>query len=451
MSNAKIQLADQELECRYLGDLLHGSDREVRAHLAQASRVSAVDMSHSQHGRILGLIHELSRAAQQELSPLTIRHELEQAEAHGTVDALDELIAKYDPQLDSLAVMSARLRELALARRVREHHLRGVAAAEQLHVELAQEHAREALGETGRSRVDLVSLHGSALLAVHAARKVDNVRQLRRIPFGYPMLDDALHGGLRPATMAIIGGRTGSGKSSLMLGAAILQAQRGIRVGIVSCEDAADIWGERALGHFSTLPTDQLLGQQLALGGASDLDDALEALACLQRVGVLMAYPLNRPLHDVLAAVRALISDGCRVIYVDYVQAILLGRGERKELVAEATQRLKAECQQHGVALVLGSQQTRADRRDRFAEPFENDLKETGDLENMTEVVVLLWKSSDAEDATALGKVTKIKWSSRRPRFELERDAVTGVLRNLVHAEPKSNGNGHTQTKGTWQ
>lgn len=450
MNDRKIQLVDATLERRYLGDLLHASARELQSHFAQADSVAAVDLASLMHARILGAAHELSRAGV-EVSPLTVRAELERRSATGAIEALDELIARYDPQGESLGVMSDRLRLLAQARRIREHARLAVEAAEQLHFEAAQEHARQVLDEQDHAQVKLLSLHGSAIAAVDSARKAEAGALIRRIPMGYPLLDVALKGGLRPATMAIIGGRTGSGKSSLMLGCAVLQASAGIRVGIVSCEDSAELWGERALAHFSNLPTDDLIGQQLALGGSGELDRVLEHLAY---VGVQLSYPLNRPLSDVLAAVRALLADGCKVIYVDYVQAILLGReADRKELVRDASQRLKAECQQAGAALVLGSQMTRADKRDRFSEPHESELKETGDLENMTEVVLLLWKTSDAEDATARGKITKVKWSPRRPRFELQRDDVTGALCNLVQVE-SSNGSEHSNnnpTRGTWQ
>lgn len=452
MSERQIQLSDIELERRYVADVLHASAAELQTHFAQPDVVEPVDFASLAHARIVGAVRELLRA-QSEVSPLSVQIALEQRQAQAAVEALETMLEQYNPRGDSLGVMSDRLRTLAQARRIREHAQLAADAAGQLNFDAAQEHAREVLGEQERARINLLSLHASALTAVHSARKAESGELLRRIPFGYPLLDVALKGGLRAATMAIVGGRTGAGKSSLMLGSAILQANAGIRVGIVSCEDAADIWGERALGHFATMPTEQLLGQQLALGGSSDLDNALEALSNLQRVGVQLAYVLNRPLADVLSAVRALIADGCRVIYVDYVQAILLGSGsERRDLVREACQRIKAECQAHGVALVLGSQLSRADKRDRFGEPHESDLKETGDLENQAEVVILLWKDSDGEDARALGKVSKVKWSARRPRFELQRDDITGVLRNLVHFEgsSKSNGNG-THTRAKWQ
>jgi replicative DNA helicase len=440
MSKPAIKLVDVALERRYLGDVLHASQAELQAHFAQPTSVSTVDFTSLAHARVLGTAHELSRAGQ-EVSPLTVRAELEKREAIAAIDVLDELFAQYEPQGESLGVMSDRLRMLAQARRIREHAQLAADAAANLQFDAAQEHAREVLGEQERAQVKLLSLHGSAMAAVSSARKAESGGMVRRVPFGYPLLDVALKGGMPPATMAIVGGRTSSGKSSFMLGSAILQANAGFRVGIVSCEDSADIWGERAIGHFAHVPTDELIGQQLAFGAGGELERVLERLSS---IGVQLTYPLNRPLPDVLAAVRALIADGCRVIYVDYVQAILLGgRGDRKDLVREATQRIKAECQQHGVVLVLGSQLSRADKRDRFGEPHESDLKETGDLENMTEVVVLLWKSSDAEDARALGKVTKVKWSGRRPRFELQRDDVTGVLRNLLPYEGSSNGNGH--------
>lgn len=446
MSKPGIALFDHALERRYVADVLHASERELQTHFAQPLSVGLVDFGNVAHGRILAAAQELSRAGA-EVSPLSVRIELEQRQAAGAIEVLDAIVREYEPQGDSLGLMSDRLRLLAQARRIREHAQLAAEAAANLQLDAAQEHARDVLGEQERAQVKLLSLHGSALSAVQSARKVDAAgTMLRRIPFGYPLLDQALKGGMPPATMAIFGGRTGSGKSSLMLGSAILQANAGIRVGIVSCEDSADIWGERAIGHFAHVPTDELIGQQLAFGSGGELDRVLERL---QQLGVQLTYPLNRPLPDVLAAVRALIADGCRVIYVDYVQAIRLGHGaKRHELIGDAAQQLKAECQQHGAVLVLGSQLSRADKRDRFAEPYENDLKESGDLENGTEVVVLLWKTSDAEDAHALGKVTKVKWSPKRPRFELQRDDVTGVLRNLLPYEGSGSngkGNGHTQ------
>jgi Replicative DNA helicase len=440
------KLADHELERRYLAEVFNVPAEERARHFAQPSRVASGDFSASAHSRIVSVIHELVHA-KQELSPLTVWNELERRGATSAIEVLSQLVREYEPQLDSLNVMSARLVDLARARRIREHHMRGVEAIERLDIEGAQEHARELLGENDRRQVDVMSLHASALIAVQSARKERDTKTQQRIPFGYPLLDAALLGGMRPSTMAIVGGRTSAGKSSLMLGAAIQQASRGIRVGIVSCEDAAEIWGERAIGHFTSQAVDRLLGNQLPMGGTDMLGGALQRL---ERLGVVLSFALNRPLVDVLASVRALIAEGCKVVYVDYVQAILLGhRGERRDLVREASQKLKAECQQHGVALVLGSQLSRAEKHNRFSEPFESDLKETGDLENMTEVVILLWKTSDADDAKALGKVSKVKWSAHRPRFELRRDSVTGALANL---EPhhESNGNGHAQPKPSW-
>jgi len=445
-TSARVKLADQELERRYIAELFIASADALARHVAQPSRATSADFTTSAHARIVSVVHEFVHT-KQELSPLTASKELERRGALAAVAELEQLLGNYEPQLDSLNVMSARIVELARARRIREHHMRGVDAIERLDIEGAQEHARELLGESDRGRVDVLTLHASALLAVQNARKERDTKTQQRIPFGYGLLDAALLGGMRPATMAIVGGRTGAGKSTLMLGAAIQQAIRGIRVGIVSCEDAAELWGERAIAHFAGDAVDRLLGNQLPMGGTDMLGRALQRL---ERLGVALSCVLNRPLVDVLAALRTLIGEGCKVIYVDYVQAILLGhRGERKDLVREAAQKLKAECQQHGAALVLGSQLSRADKRDRFSEPFESDLKETGDLENMTEAVILLWKESDAENARAFGKIAKVKWSPHRPRFQLKRDDVTGALASL---EPmhEGNGNGQSLPKASW-
>jgi replicative DNA helicase len=274
---------------------------------------------------------------------------------------------------------------------------------------------------------------------------------LRIVPSGFPLLDDAIKGFLAGG-LHILGGRRGSGKSSLMLAMALHQARKlGLTVGIISVEDPREIWGARALAMFSGVDSSALIGQQLGF----ESEPVLERALCeLERVRVLMCYRIDRKLPDIRDAFRTLAHQGCGIIYVDYLQAISFDvRTDRKLVIADAAAKLKGEADQAGIPLVLGSQMSRADKRQRFTEPFDDELKETGEIENKAEVIVLLWNSGDDESATAHGKVTKVKWGGRKPRFDIVRNPTSGALTNLAPftASEYGNGNGNEQPRKPWQ
>jgi len=439
------QLVDVDLERSYIAALWNDEGAAVRKHLGSPQRLDPLDCWSRQHGQILAAVHELA-AAGGEISPLTIRDAFDSRGATAQVDALDEIFAKHEPRPDSLGTMAHRLTQLGHLRRVRGNLAQALESCEQQNLEGAIEHARDAVGEQPRGQVEVLSLHSSALAALAAARPQSGQR-MRIIPTGFPLLDDAIKGFLAGG-LHVLGGRRGSGKSSLMLAMALHQARKlGLTVGIISVEDPREIWGARALAMFSGVDSSQLIGQQLSF----DAEPLLErALADLEHVGVLMCYRIDRSLLDVRDAFRTLAHQGCGIIYVDYLQAISFDvRADRKLVIADAAAKLKGEADVAGIPLVLGSQMSRADKRARFTEPFDDELKETGEIENKAEVIVLLWNRGDDDNATAHGKVTKVKWGGRKPRFDIIRNPMSGALTNLAPftADPS---NGNEQSRKPW-
>ncbi len=264
---------------------------------------------------------------------------------------------------------------------------------------------------------------------------------------GYARLDDAL-GGFPPGTMTTIGGRTGAGKSSLLLGIAMNQSGpkgQGHKVGIVSCEDSEWIWGARIMAalddvnperFFQHPPDPYLVGR------------ALLAVQSSRDYGVHFGFAIGKPLRRILEIVTHMIDkQGCTVVMVDYLQAISCTGQDRYTARTDAAQAIKGLCHDKGAALVLASQLKRPEVGSPYREPNSTDLKDSGDIENMSEGIVLLWPKSDEERAVVLGKVSKVKWSFRRPRFALERNPKTGALVSIVEppSAPGSNGYGRSQ------
>lgn len=419
-----IPCTDVELERQYVSTILRYPDPE---HLSSADRLSPLDLSAIAHARIAEAVHAVFVRPGGEVCEAEVATELERAGAKTAIATLREL-AKAGLDLGSAKHQAKRLRTLAAARRRREAALRLAAALESGNEDAEREFSAELTGGAAQSEsVQFEALADSAVNAVGDLVKAPDRAKWRT---GFPIIDDAI-GGCPPGTLHVVGGRTGAGKSSYALAIALHQARNGLRPGIVSVEDPDTLWGPRALAHVCDINPEGFYTGKFNAGFMNEIE-AGEVV--LRRLGVQMAYALNRPLHDVVTAVRGLVISGCNTIVVDYVQAIQMdGRVDRKVSVADAARDIKRTCQALGVTLTLLSQLTRPPNAKPFAEPHMNELKETGDLENISEVITLLWKTSDAESAQAHGKIAKVKWSSRRPRFNVERHPQTGAITALSH------------------
>lgn len=258
---------------------------------------------------------------------------------------------------------------------------------------------------------------------------------------GFSKLDNAI-GGWPPGALITIGGRTGAGKSSLMLSMALRQISQGVRVGIVSCEDPDQVWGGRLLGAWAGVDTRKFLN---AMPDEMDTGRCLKAISDARDRGLTFSFQIGKPVQRIADAIKRLVEyDGAKVIYGDYLQAIAAKGQDRYVARTDALQELKGLCYDLRVPLAMGSQLKRPETGNPFREPNSTDLKDSGDIENMSEAIMLLWPKSDEKGAPVYGKVSKVKWSDERPRFQLLRSATTGTIVDLIDA-PKPNaqqGNG---------
>jgi replicative DNA helicase len=416
VTKQQIPCTDVDSEALYLRSCIGVVTRPQHEHMQDPEqRLDPADFHFEAHSRLAALLWSRADAKQ-----AVWKHELKKA-APELAEALDRVLVDPGEREQPPSAIAEHLRALARRRRKYEALLRAAASLVAGDEESADEHALSVASEQTEQRAgEYLASHEVVWAAVEEDRRARTESGHRRT--GFVLLDRAV-GSLRPKTLTVIGGTTGAGKSSLVLASAVNQARRGLHVGIVSCEDAETVWGERLYAHV----------EDAAISGASDeqADRASRAAAALP---IHFAFELGRPLKDVLRAVRHLVrKHRCQVIYVDYLQAIGDPQSkERRHFVAGAAAKLKAQCQELGATLVLASQLSRPSKEKPFGEVFTSDLKESGDVENMAEVVLLLWKNGDRNDSLTLGKVAKIKWSAARPRFQVQRSAagaITGVLR----------------------
>ncbi len=276
--------------------------------------------------------------------------------------------------------------------------------------------ARDASGEAGP-----VPLMEAGRRAAESALSAEATQ---RVNLGLPGVNNAV-GGAGVGDMIVIGADTGVGKSSLALAMALGMEKHHV-VGIVSCEDGEGVWGSRAAGSVTGVSS-----LRMVTGMARESTDDSRRLAAFvaktPEKRIFIDFKIGRPTSDVLASIRRLARLGAKVIFVDYLQAILseTPSSPRKDQVRDIQVRLKGQTHALGVTLVLLSQLSRPAKGNENREPGKHDLKDCGDIENASEIILLLWPSPQGGVINL--KVEKSKWGTRLKNHVLHR-AKSGAL-----------------------
>lgn len=236
----------------------------------------------------------------------------------------------------------------------------------------------------------------------------------------------ATHLGLLPVgSVTTIGAATNVGKS--MFGLAMMRDSRehDVRSGYISCEDPDELVGARFLAMESGVSARSM---QRADTGNLDLGKMRRGLESLEHRPWDLEFCQGQDHVAVLAAMRRLARRGCQLVLVDYIQAIDYAGGraqDRRNEVRLVANRLKSEAVRLGMALVLFSQFTRPPRmpggRKKVWKPAMSDLKETGDLENASEFILLLWRDEESDTADIHVRVAKAKSGGVGFAWDMER------------------------------
>ena len=299
---------------------------------------------------------------------------------------------------------AAHVREASLFRR-----LRGVAA------EIAAMSARppgpasDVLGRAEQLLFELTDVAGERGDTLRAApaflrdaldridERIASGGALAGVATGYHDLDDIL-GGMRPGQLVVVGARPGGGKTALGLNVAVNAATAGEPVVFFSME----------------MPESEIAGRLLAMGsgvsmhsvtrGARLTADEVRRIAeaagrggfggCDFYLDATPDQPAGR-----LAAVcrRAVRRFGAKLAVVDYLQLMRPEnpRENRVQQVGMAARRVKQVARECGIPVVLLCQLNRQVEGRPDGKPRLSDLRESGEIEQHADAVILLSSRAD--------------------------------------------------------
>lgn len=311
-----------------------------------------------------------------------------------------------------------RLRELWRLRRLRDQALEaarlageGDFTASLAALQDAQQRALDAVGGKTLSAGEL----GRA-----AVQGIADKARGRRVHPGLSLVRHHV-GDLGVGSMLVVGGDSNVSKSSFVL-EMLIAASKHQPVGLVSVEDPDDVTGARLLSAFCRVSARSITKGSL---DESDMNAIGEGCSELDRLGSRLLYEdcMGGTDVDVCAAMSRMAARGAKLIAVDYIQEIDCSKKQqdRRNEIRWLGKRLKAHARNLGVALVVVSQLSRPSDRQTGKRPTKHMLKESGDLTNQAEVILLLWRTEESDLAPIVVTAVKIKhggvgeeWHMRR-------------------------------------
>ncbi len=235
---------------------------------------------------------------------------------------------------------------------------------------------------------------------------------------GIPVIDRYLN--LSPGNLFIIGGRPSAGKTALSLQMACEMARKGYKVCYFSLETDPDTLTARIIANRLAIPLADVKAKTVP---QSSLDD----LAELHKLPLFIRSASGKSAGWIKAQAQRMKA---QVVFIDYLQLLADGKAkDRYQAITGISIALHELAQTTGILVVALAQ---LNRNAAHASPSTADLKESGQLEQDADAILLL--SADKEQYQAIlaknkeGRVGEIPltFDKARQRFlavtsELER------------------------------
>ncbi|WP_028400582.1 replicative DNA helicase [Ectobacillus panaciterrae] len=242
--------------------------------------------------------------------------------------------------------------------------------------------------------------------------------ELTGIDTGFKRLNE-ITCGLQEEEFIVIGARPSMGKTAFALNLALHAAKSGTAVGIFSLEMSEKQLIKRMISCIGNVPAKKLRNPK-HLFSIPDWQQTSQALA---EIGTLPLEIYDRAgvtTQDIWMQVRKLKRKhpGKKLLVViDYLQLITGDskyRGNRMQEIGEISRKLKLMARDLNVCVVALSQLSRGVESRQDKRPLLSDLRETGQIEQDADVIMLMYREDYYDRETENKEVTEIHVAKQR-------------------------------------
>ena len=276
-----------------------------------------------------------------------------------------------------------------------------------------------------------------------AFERIDNLSKhkggLRGLPTGFTALDNIL-AGLQKSDFIILASRPSLGKSAMAVNfAANIAINKKIPVGIFSLEMSKDQIIDRLIAGLANVDLWRLrTGRLSSEGEDNDFSRIQHAMAMLSEAPIYIDDAASSNVLQMRAMARRLqASHGLGLIIIDYLQ-LMESRNPMANIVqqvSEISKALKGLARELNVPVLALSQLSRAVEHRSPQIPRLADLRESGSLEQDSDVVLLIYREDRYNTETARKNIADIIIAKHRNgpvgKVELYFDEQRVCFRNL--------------------
>ena len=276
-----------------------------------------------------------------------------------------------------------------------------------------------------------------------AFERIDNLSKhkggLRGLPTGFTALDNIL-AGLQKSDFIILASRPSLGKSAMAMNfAANIAINKKIPVGIFSLEMSKDQIIDRLIAGLANVDLWRLrTGRLSSEGEDNDFSRIQHAMAILSEAPIYIDDAASSNVLQMRAMARRLqASHGLGLIIIDYLQ-LMESRNPMANIVqqvSEISKALKGLARELNVPVLALSQLSRAVEHRSPQIPRLADLRESGSLEQDSDVVLLIYREDRYNTETTKKNIAEIIIAKHRNgpigKVELYFDDQRVCFRNL--------------------
>ena len=391
--NPKIPPQDLEAETSVLGAIMLDKDAVVKV----IDILDASDFYKPAHQSIYETLIELFEKSQP-IDLLTVTSKLKEKKLFETIGGpsyLSDLIAGV-PSSAHISHYANIVRE----KRIRRDLIR---ASSEIHENVFKEEDFEGLLDSVEKRIFGISQLSHQQKFIHikedipaANERMNRIHEdgntLRGVATGFKSIDDILSG-LQKSDLILLGARPSVGKTTLALDIARLAAHAGNAVGIFSIEMSREQIMDRLIAAEAQVPLWRLRTGRLQ----QELDLPLVQSA-FNELSKLDIYVDDAPSPNILQirgmARRLQLENRLDLLVIDYLQ-LIQPRAENTSMVQQVTEisrGLKAIARELNIPVLALSQLSRAVAQRDIKRPRLSDLRESGSLEQDSDVVMFLYR-----------------------------------------------------------
>ena len=246
----------------------------------------------------------------------------------------------------------------------------------------------------------------------------DYIRNLDQQPdyiqTGIGPLDRNLH--ILPGNFILIGGRPSAGKTALSLQIAVEMAKQGRKVCYFSLETSPQILAQRIIANQLYAPLEQVKTKKVP---AAELD----GLSKLRKLPLYIRSASGRNVAWIRAQALRMKA---QAVMVDYVQIIRPDRSaDRYQAITQISIALHELAQTTGMVVIGAAQLS---RNAAHTLPTNADLKDSGQLEQDADAVLLLGNAEDGRSVCILSKNKEGRVGEIPLAFDKERQRFLEVV-----------------------